>query len=110
MYSIGALQGWVSLALGVTLLAMEVWALLDCATTRTDAFPAADKRTKGVWLGVTGVAVLLGFLTFTNPLSLFGLLAVVGAGIYLADVRPAVRAVRGGGSGSGGRQGPYGPW
>ena len=47
-----------------------------------------------------------GFVTFLSPLNMLGILAVVGAGIYLADVRPALRQVSGRGSASG----PYGPW
>ncbi len=42
-----------------------------------------------------GVAVAIGFVTIFNPLSIFGLLAFVGAAVYLADVRPALRQVRG---------------
>ena len=34
--------------------------------------------------------------------------AFVAAGVYLADVRPAVETVQGRGTGS--HQGPYGPW
>ena len=60
---------------------------------------AAGKRTKQIWTIVTGVAALLGFLTLGNPLNLFALLGVVGAGIYLADVRPALQALGGGSSG-----------
>jgi hypothetical protein len=52
------------------------------------------------------VCALVGFVTFLSPLNLFGILAVVGAGIYLADVRPALQQV----SGRGSAQGPYGPW
>lgn len=88
-------QSLVSLVLGLAALAMEVWALVDCAITRADAFVAADKRTKPLWLAITGIAVLIGFVFFANPFTIFSLLAIVGAGVYLADVRPAVRAVRG---------------
>jgi hypothetical protein len=52
------------------------------------------------------VAVLLGFVSLRNPLNIFSLLAVVGAAVYLADVRPAIRQV----TGRGGNNGPYGPW
>jgi hypothetical protein len=41
------------------------------------------------------VALALGFVTLFNPLSIFGLLGFVGAAVYLADVRPALRQVRG---------------
>ncbi len=41
------------------------------------------------------MALALGFVTVFNPLGLFGLVGFVGAAVYLADVRPALRQVRG---------------
>jgi hypothetical protein len=41
-----------------------------------------------------------------NPISMVSILAVVGAAVYLTDVRPALNQVRG----RGGSSGPYGPW
>ena len=42
------------------------------------------------------MAVLLGFVSIGSGLLFsIGLIAVVGAAIYLADVRPALRQVRG---------------
>lgn len=106
MFSFGQVQGMVALILGVAALAMQVFALVDCLRQRPDAYVAASKRTKNFWLIVTGVAVAIGVISVANPLNLFSLLAVVGAGVYLADVRPALKAVSGGGS----HNGPYGPW
>ena len=54
-----------------------------------------------------GVAVLLGFVSL-GGLGLLAILGVVAAGVYLADVRPAVETVQGRGNNS--HQGPYGPW
>jgi len=102
-------QGYILLLLGVGALAIQAWAVVDAATTRSDAFVAAGKRTKGFWLAITGVATLIGLVTFQNPLNLFGLLAFVAAAIYLADVRPAVKSMRGR-NGGGSNMGPYGPW
>lgn len=85
----------ISLILSLTILGMEVFAFVDALRHRSDAYVAAGKRTKPIWLGVTGVAALLGFLTLGNPLNLFALLGVVGAAVYLADVRPALRSVGG---------------
>jgi hypothetical protein len=36
------------------------------------------------------------------------IVAVVASAVYLTDVRPAVRQLRG--RGGSGRSGPYGPW
>lgn len=101
-------QTGVALLLGVLALAVQLWALVDAATTRSDAYPAAGKRTKAFWVGVTAVAALLGFVFVRNPFTLFNLLAIVAAGIYLTDVRPALRSVRG--RRDRGASGPYGPW
>lgn len=107
MTAVGQLQSWIAMALGVAALALECWAFVDALRRRPDAFVAADKRTKGFWLAVTGVALAVGFVFLFSVGSMFGLLAVVAAGIYLADVRPALDRVMGRGNG---RQGPYGPW
>ena len=103
---IGSAQNLVSLLLGLAALALEVFASVDAIRHRPDAYVAAGKRTKQFWTIVTGVSALVGFVFMFSPLNLLGILAVVGAGIYLADVRPALRQV----SGRGSAQGPYGPW
>ncbi len=107
--SLFSAQASVALLLGVVALALEVWAAIDAVTTRRDAFVAAGKRTKGFWAAVTVVAALLGFVSVNDPLNLFGLIAFVAAAIYLADVRPAVRSLRGRNN-RGTQMGPYGPW
>ncbi len=102
-------QAVVMLVLGVAALAMEVFALVEAARHPAAAYAAADKLNKGAWVAITGVAALVGFVTVGNVLGI-GLIAVVAAGVFLADVRPAIRrytpAKRRGGSG----QGPYGSW
>ncbi len=103
--TISSAQSLVLSVLGLVALGLEVFALIDAARTRPDAFLAASKRTKNFWVAILAVATLVGFVT--SPLSMFGVAAIVGAGVYLADVRPALRQVLGKG---GGRQGPYGPW
>jgi hypothetical protein len=106
MNMIGSAQNLVSLLLGLAALALEVFAFVDAIRHRPDAYVAAGKRTKQFWTIVTGISALVGFVFMFSPLNLLGILAVVGAGIYLADVRPALRQV----SGRGSAQGPYGPW
>ncbi|MEO6018905.1 MAG: DUF2516 family protein [Knoellia sp.] len=107
MFGIGQAQGVITLLLTIAALAVEVFAFLHALRTRPDAFVAAGKRTKNFWLAVTGVAALLGFVSL-GGLGMLAILGVVAAGVYLADVRPAVESVQGRGSNS--RQGPYGPW
>jgi hypothetical protein len=109
MFNLNGAQGLVLVVLGALALAMQAFALVDAVRHRPDAFTAAGKRTKQFWVIVLAVATALGFVSLLNPLNIFGLIAVVAAGIYLADVRPALRQVSGRGGGSQ-HMGPYGPW
>ena len=101
MSLIGSAQGMVGLGLSFAVLVMTGFAFFDVLRRRPEDFVRADKRTKNIWLAVTGVALLLGFLTLGNVLSFFTVIAVVAAGVYLADVRPALNAL--GGQGGRGR-------
>jgi hypothetical protein len=83
---------WTDYVLYYALIALRVWALVDCAARKTAAFPAVDKLTKPSWLLILVVAGLLG--TFASPpLWPISLISVVVAAVYLADVRPAVREI-----------------
>lgn len=113
---VGDIQGWILVLLSVAAFAMEVYAVVDCARTRADAFTAAGKLTKQKWLVIVVIAAALGFVMLPPPigfgdsvLNIFGVIAVVASAVYLVDVRPAVRQIRGGGGG-GRNSGPYGPW
>ncbi|MGL5853397.1 MAG: DUF2516 family protein [Phycicoccus sp.] len=100
-------QLWVVRALSAAALLVEVYALVDCLRRRSDAFVAAGKRTKNFWMLVTGVAVLVGFVAL-GGVGFLAIIAIIAAGVYLADVKPALDQVTG--RGGAGRQGPYGPW
>lgn len=103
-------QNLVMTILSLAAFAVMVWALVDCARTRQDAFQAAGKRTKNFWLILTGVAAAIGFLHLgRSPLGIVNIAAFVASAVYLADVRPAVRSVLGRG-GQNSQLGPYGPW
>lgn len=100
--------------LALVALGLELWAFVDCARHRANAFEATGKRTKTFWLALTGGAAVIGVLSlltsgagFLGTFGLFGLAAVVAASVYLADVRPAVKDAGRGGSRN---MGPYGPW
>jgi len=101
----GSIQSLILFAFGVAALGLSVFGLVDALRHRPDAFTAAGKRTKNFWLVVLGVAVALSFYSVLSPFSLPWILAVVGAGVYAADVRPALRRVMGRGSSN---NGPYG--
>lgn len=102
-------QAIVLLVLGVAALAMEVFAFVEALRYPAAAYAAAGKLTKQWWLIITGVAMLIGFVAVQAVFGI-GLIPVVAAGVFLADVRPAVKRYtptrRKGASG----QGPYGSW
>jgi hypothetical protein len=110
---IADLQALIVLALALGAFALEVFALVDALRRKSGAFVAAGKRTKRFWVILLVVAAALGFIGLPRPvgfgdaLSIFSIIAVVAAAVYLTDVRPAVRQIRGGG---GTNSGPYGPW
>jgi hypothetical protein len=101
---------WFFEVLAIAALVVEVWAFVDAVRRLSQAFPAAGKQTKPIWLVILGVAAVIGLWSSTlggpNLVSLFPIVAFVAAAIYLTDVRPKVKEFKGGSSSSG----PYGPW
>lgn len=98
------------MAFGLTALGVQLWALSDCLRTPATDFERVYKRSKTFWLALTGGAVFFGFLYIIGPLLsltvpplgmglLLSLGGVTAAGVYLADVRPALAEVRGRGRG-----------
>lgn len=98
---VGQLYDYTDYVIYYALIALRVWALIDCLTRRTAAFPAVDKLTKPAWVAILLISGLLGTF-FSSPLypsgvvSVFSLASVIVAAIYLADVRPAVREISNG--------------
>jgi hypothetical protein len=91
------IEMWIYKILFVGLLALRVWALIDCGIRKAAAFSAAGKLTKPAWLALNLFSVVISFLLgegYTLQLLTLGLLIVTL--VYLADVRPAVREISGG--------------
>jgi len=111
------------------LFLFALFAFVDAVFRRPDAYRAASKQNKGMWLIFLGIsAVVMKFFSILSFLPVLGLIAVI---VYMVDVRPALREVtshsqaprrigrggfrgglrrggrRGGGSSS---DGPYGPY
>ena len=72
-------------------LASTIYAFVNAAMQRPDAYPAADKLTKPVWLAILGIAGLLSWVLGVTGM----VIAAVAAGVYLADVRPKLLEVQG---------------
>ncbi|HEY3646699.1 MAG TPA: DUF2516 family protein [Streptosporangiaceae bacterium] len=99
------------LALGLAAFVVEAWAFIDAITRPSQAFVAAGKLTKPLWLIITGVAAVIGLagaVYGVGPTSILPVVAFVAAAVYLADVRPKVRSFPKNRSGT--SSGPYGPW
>ena len=91
----------------LAILCFEVFALVDAAIRREDAYRAADKQTKPFWLIILAVAAALNF----TPLGvMFSILGLVAAIVYMVDVRPKLKQVSPRRGKRNDRVGPYGPW
>lgn len=92
MHVVDDLYVYTDRALFIGLAVLRLWAVLDCATRKAAAFPAADKLTKPAWLAILVISGLLGQFA-SPPLWPISLISAVASAVYLADVRPAVRAI-----------------
>lgn len=77
---------WVLLAL----LLFKIFALVDAAIRREDAYRATGKQSKPFWLIILAVAIALDVFV---PSLIFSLIGLVAAIVYVVDVRPAIRAI-----------------
>lgn len=85
------LVGYVLFALQIAVLVAAVYSFVHAAMQRPDAFTAADKLTKPVWLVILGIGTLLVLV-----LGIMGtVIGAVAAGIYLVDVRPKILEIQG---------------
>jgi hypothetical protein len=86
-----SLVGIVLTVLTLAVLATTVYAFVHAAVQRPDAYTAADKLTKPVWLVILGVAALLAWVLGVTGVAI----AAVAAGVYLVDVRPKILEIQG---------------
>ena len=100
-------ETWIMLAVAATCVVVQVKALLHALTTRVDAFPAADSRTKVFWVVVLALCLLVGawflytyalaaflgyWLTFAGMM-LLGLVAVIVPTVYLASTKRRIEGI-----------------
>lgn len=108
------LMNYVFWGIAIAALIMSIWALVHAMRTPAQAFAVAGKLAKKWWLLITAGATFFTLVAASGymglglgQLNIFTIASVIGSGIYLADVRPAVTGFQGG---KGGNNGPYGPW
>jgi succinate dehydrogenase/fumarate reductase cytochrome b subunit len=85
------LVGYVLFALQIAVVATAVYAFVHAALQRPDAYTAAEKLTKPVWLVILGAGVLLALVLGITGVAI----AAVAAGVYLVDVRPKILEIQG---------------
>ncbi len=74
-------QGLIILVIGLVSLVIPIWAVVDAISRPSGAFSAAGSS-KGLW-----ITLIVVFWLFT------GIVGVILSGVYLASIRPRVRAV-----------------
>ncbi|HEX4558842.1 MAG TPA: DUF2516 family protein [Mycobacterium sp.] len=85
------LVGYVLAFLQIAVVVTTVYAFVHAALQRPDAYTAAEKLTKPVWLVILGVGVLLALVLGITGAAI----AAVAAGVYLVDVRPKILEIQG---------------
>ncbi|RZQ64326.1 DUF2516 family protein [Amycolatopsis suaedae] len=76
-----------------------IFAFGHCLMQRADAFTAADRKTKPLWLAITAAsAVVMGLAGFYGQGMIFWLAGAVASLVYIVDVRPKLIEVQRGGS------------
>jgi hypothetical protein len=84
---------YLTTAIVIALVVIEVAALINCLTQRADAFPVVGPLSKNAWLAILLGSVLVTLVCWIGPtgMSIFSFAAITAAAIYLLDVRPALR-------------------
>ena len=89
-----SVQATIVLVLSLLALGAEVFALFHAVRQRADAFTATSKQSKTFWVAALAIATLMGVAS-VGGVGLLGIIGIVVAGVYLADVRPAIDEILG---------------
>jgi Protein of unknown function (DUF2516) len=87
-----SLVGYVLLVIQVGALVLGVYSFVHAAIQRPDAYTAAEKMSKPIWLAILGGTAVLA-LVLGAPVG--SAIVICAAGIYLVDVRPKILEVQG---------------
>lgn len=87
--SIGVIYGIGATAIVLGIAMSAILGAVLCASTRDDAFDAADRKGKWIWVGLlVGSAIVV--VTRLPFLSWIGLVVI---GLYWFDVRPQIKDI-----------------
>jgi Protein of unknown function (DUF2516) len=81
--------------LGLAAALIALYAFVHAAMQRSDAYTAADKMTKPVWLAILGGATVLTLLLTVGASVMGPVIGACAAGVYLVDVRPKLLEIQG---------------
>ncbi len=96
MELIADFQRLVFLALTVAAFGVQLWAFVDALRYKDENYRAVDKQSKKFWVILLGVGLALALIALPplgQSIIFLNLLALVGAIVYLTDVRPKIKAV-----------------
>jgi hypothetical protein len=88
---VNSLTSLILFVLQIIALGGAAYAVFHAVRQRSDAFPAVDKLTKPVWLGILVVSALV---IFAFGINFLGIIAIVAVCVYLVDVRPKVDGIQ----------------
>lgn len=83
----------VLLAATVAMFAIKAWAFVDAISHRPEAFVAADKQTKAMWLVILGVSLAAQVIFMGDPINLLNIAGAIASLVYLVDARPVLRSL-----------------
>ena len=95
MLNVFDVEGYFSLAVEVILLAVKIFALVNCLMFSAESYTAANRLTKPAWVLILGLGLVLQILMVgSSPINVINLAFTIAAFVYLADVRPALSGLR----------------
>jgi hypothetical protein len=86
----------ISQIIGYGAALLSLIACIHCAVQKPEAFNAVGTLSKGAWLGILAISLVLALLFggFAR-LNLFALVAIAAALVYLLDVRTGIKDIGG---------------
>ncbi|GAB3495423.1 DUF2516 family protein [Amycolatopsis cihanbeyliensis] len=89
---------WITEAIRWAGALAGLFAFVHALSQRADAYTAADRKTKPIWLAITGGSTAaMALFAFFGPGMIFWLAGLIAALVYLVDVRPKLIEVQRGG-------------
>jgi hypothetical protein len=89
-------RGLISQIIGYGAALLSLIACIHCAVQKPEAFNAIGTLSKGAWVGILAISLVLALLFggFAR-LNLFALIAIAAALVYLLDVRTGIKDIGG---------------